>query len=385
MVANAQSCFTFLAAGRESAARQCATFGPLLDYRPHRTFTAVLPHRPKTRVGGFHRHASGQTSRRGRGRSINTPGSRACAYKTASGRHEWPSRDPIGERGGINVTSFAGNDLVNSVDLAGLLIKCKCPEDYFKHNGLTGKYKQDSHDPTLYSADNEHPFRGLGIGEIIWNMLQTSRIFTARDLDAKQLELQVTARQNVISRIASVKWEMARDIERKYNHNFWDPLMVPKKGVNWASAINDPFVNPDEYQTGCNRTSMLILLEGTLDTVGASVFNDISTQGIPEISGAAQHADLIRVDNVTPGKANPTVKDWVPGDRGYIDGKGTGTGLAAGEWIIYVGNGNWWGFYPGKETSNDQPIMAWMKDVNNFAHGNAEETGQRWYPGVGLQ
>jgi hypothetical protein len=134
VVAGAQSCFTFLAAGRESAARQCATFGPLLDYRPHRTSTAVLPHHPKTRVGVFSGNPSGRLSRRRHFRSINTPGSRACAYKTASGRHEWPNRDPFGELGfetlrnvgadvvgdGPNLYEFVANRPINLTDPYGL-------------------------------------------------------------------------------------------------------------------------------------------------------------------------------------------------------------------------------------------------------------------------
>lgn len=108
MVAGAQSCFTFLAAGRESAARQ------------HHTFTQLLPHRPKTRVGVFPGCPSGRLSRRSRGRSINTPGSRGCAYKTASGRHEWPNRDPLGERGGLNLYDYVGNNPINRFDRFGL-------------------------------------------------------------------------------------------------------------------------------------------------------------------------------------------------------------------------------------------------------------------------
>ena len=56
----------------------------------------------KTRVRGFRRHASGQTSSRRRCRSMFTPGSRGCAYKTVSGRHEWPNRDPLGDFGNLD-------------------------------------------------------------------------------------------------------------------------------------------------------------------------------------------------------------------------------------------------------------------------------------------
>ena len=139
MVAGAQSCFTFLAADRESAAWQCATFGPLLDYRPHRTFTAVLPHRPKNRVGVFSGSPSGRLSRRGRGRSINTPGSRACAYKTASGLGKWPNRDPFGEKG-FMVIKFPTWDIIVETTLGANIYEMvdNCPVGKFDPFGLSG-------------------------------------------------------------------------------------------------------------------------------------------------------------------------------------------------------------------------------------------------------
>jgi hypothetical protein len=52
----------------------------------------------------------GQTSGRGRCRSMFTPGSRACAYKTASGRRKWLNRDPLGEPGFELVASGSQTD-----------------------------------------------------------------------------------------------------------------------------------------------------------------------------------------------------------------------------------------------------------------------------------
>lgn len=49
-----------------------------------------------------------------------TPGSRACAYKTASGRAEWPNRDPIGEEGGLNLYGFVYNNPMSFLDPYGL-------------------------------------------------------------------------------------------------------------------------------------------------------------------------------------------------------------------------------------------------------------------------
>ena len=46
-------------------------------------------------------------------------GSTRCAYEIASGRRQWPNRDPIGERGGINLYGFVGNRPINAVDSDG--------------------------------------------------------------------------------------------------------------------------------------------------------------------------------------------------------------------------------------------------------------------------
>lgn len=54
-----------------------------------------------------------------------TPGSRACAYKSASGRGNWPSRDPISERGSILLRdpacySSSGQDQLLGIDLKAI-------------------------------------------------------------------------------------------------------------------------------------------------------------------------------------------------------------------------------------------------------------------------
>src|SRR5205814_1185315 len=82
---------------------------------------AALPtSSPKTRVRGSRWCASGRLSQRARRRPINTPGSRACAYKTASGRFKWLSRDPIEESGGLNLYQFVFNNPLSKFDVLGL-------------------------------------------------------------------------------------------------------------------------------------------------------------------------------------------------------------------------------------------------------------------------
>lgn len=111
-----------LAADRKSAARKTTTFVLLLYHRQHPTFAPLLPNRQKSRVRGFSGCPSGRLSRRERQSPINTPGSRGCGYKTASGRRQWPNRDPIGEQGGYNQYGFVANRPTYGYDPQGLTI-----------------------------------------------------------------------------------------------------------------------------------------------------------------------------------------------------------------------------------------------------------------------
>ena len=75
---------------------------------------------PETRVRGFASCASGRLSQRERFRPINAPVLRACGYKTASGRAKWLSRDPIEEKGGLNLYAYVRDRPMQEVDPLGL-------------------------------------------------------------------------------------------------------------------------------------------------------------------------------------------------------------------------------------------------------------------------
>ena len=142
MVPSCQSRFTFLAAGRVSAAADLPTISP------------------KTRVGVFRRHASGRLSSRGRDRSMFTPGSRVCAYKTASGLGKWLNRDPIGERGGLNLYAYVANNPISNIDPLGLDIwVTQEPAGGWWHqrvvgNNQNGGYWETDFTPQSWSLSN---------------------------------------------------------------------------------------------------------------------------------------------------------------------------------------------------------------------------------------
>jgi RHS repeat-associated protein len=47
-------------------------------------------------------------------------------YQSSTGR--WLSRDPIGERRGLNLYGFVGNSTINSIDLFGLMTRAECQD-----------------------------------------------------------------------------------------------------------------------------------------------------------------------------------------------------------------------------------------------------------------
>jgi len=74
----------------------------------------------KNRVWGFFSESNNSRPRNRRQVQPLHRKNRPAPTKTASGIPVWPSRDPIGERGGINLYGFVGNDGVNRIDLLGL-------------------------------------------------------------------------------------------------------------------------------------------------------------------------------------------------------------------------------------------------------------------------
>lgn len=74
----------------------------------------------ENRVWGFFGDAP-KLSRGNRPQSLQPrQGNQPSPTKVASGRAYWPSRDPIGERGGVNLYGMVANNAVWSVDILGL-------------------------------------------------------------------------------------------------------------------------------------------------------------------------------------------------------------------------------------------------------------------------
>jgi RHS repeat-associated protein len=104
---------------------------------------------PKNRVWGFENIPSGRPNIEAGSSWENATGSVQYTYRNASGRAEWLSRDPIAERGGINLYDYVGNDPIDGTDPLGL-------KTCWKHVLMT-TFGDSKGDDKGYMGDNLKP------------------------------------------------------------------------------------------------------------------------------------------------------------------------------------------------------------------------------------
>jgi RHS repeat-associated protein len=104
---------------------------------------------PKNRVWGFEKSPSGRSVVEPQLSWETATGSVQYTYRNASGRAEWLSRDPIAERGGINLYDYVGNDPIDGTDPLGL-------KTCWKHVLMT-TFGDSKGDDKGYMGDNLKP------------------------------------------------------------------------------------------------------------------------------------------------------------------------------------------------------------------------------------
>jgi uncharacterized protein RhaS with RHS repeats len=141
-------------------------------------------------------------------------------YDPVTGR--WPSRDPIGERGGVNLYGFVGNDGLDRVDYLGLLIEAASSPTEENWEELGGETDGD------WEIEGKISFGGNFLTG--WNVKAKGAIkivvrlnpATANQISPISLENNVTVKQHEYKHVEihTRNWEAARTaanpLERRY-------------------------------------------------------------------------------------------------------------------------------------------------------------------------
>jgi hypothetical protein len=270
-------------------------------------------------------------------------------YNPSTGR--WLSRDPIGERGGVNLHAIVGNNVVNKADLLGLVIVCKCPESYFAENGITSDMFTKSGDSYSAKAGTTGP--GSGAGLILWRMLLTSQQFVAAGLKVDELKKHVAARQTIVNNALTA-----------------DFMFGTGQKLDWTGFRDDPQAFFDRLNNGgttiaCKALSLIIFETG---------------------------------NRFYPNKARNRDGVWIPGDWAYIRNKARERNPAnwdaglEGENVFHTGvDGKgelFWGHYQDGQHPADSE-KEWFDQIRQWRGKDGEAGDPEWrlrivYPGIGL-
>ena len=109
---------------------------------------------PKNRVGDFFYEDRASVGKNRWANRLNTQEKSCYHYETASGRSNWPNRDPIAEQGGLNLYGFLLNDGINLIDIAGLLGWGPKGPTYGNWGGGGWSGGEDGQQPPIDEYDN---------------------------------------------------------------------------------------------------------------------------------------------------------------------------------------------------------------------------------------
>jgi len=314
-------------------------------------------------------------------------------YSPETGR--WPSRDPIGERGGVNPYAFVLNSPVMGVDLVGL--KCRlCKSDavmtYFATVGLAESDITYS-GGVLGTSLSTPPQPGNREALIVFQLLASPRVFTIKNDSVAELKKHVNARKLVAEKAGA--------------HPFvYDGFRAPpgspwRNQLEWTGDISDALKHmwSNEYRSGCFGTAMYAFAYGVIladPSAKASLNADrMLTVRALQSSGVLKMMPAADADKET---------DWVIGDWGRFDNdvpSGTVPADQHYESVIHVtGHGEFGrrfagsaGELPGPrvlplkhQTAPDDRNLSWWGRIRTWGRpGNPKASTIRRVPAVGLE
>ena len=174
--------------------------------------------------------------------------------------------------------------------------------------------------------------------EILLALLQHGRLTEFKDgaCDVNALKDHVGIRQNTVAWAENLEWVWPDGGYAKWNTKYWDHG-TPKPGFALYQAINDVFMNQNQYSIGCYAATKLVMIQGVLDyyrrikkdqTQLKILENRLSVDKEPLASVEPGEMwnfekDFNPEELNRPGKllkieSGITPKNFVPGDWGYL-------------------------------------------------------------------
>ena len=266
--------------------------------------------------------------------------------------------DPIEfASGDVNWYGYGGSNPINYQDALGLMIQCRCIDEYLNENGVTGWKKTGEYS---YTAGPGFGYNTANLtSEILGTMIESVRTFTIEDLEQEWLVQHVNAREEIVASAQQFTLERVDFSVDKLNPQFWyndGSGMV--RDLNVYAAVQDILNQSSSvYSMGCRSAGIAVMLSGIARAMGEEKFNqNMSLRPFDDFKYVLKEMDVL------------SETDWVPGDAGYIENvvlflKEDPLNQYVGQNIIYIGNNLWWGHGPA---SNQMSLEGWKNFVSSW-------------------
>jgi hypothetical protein len=223
--------------------------------------------------------------------------------------------------------------------------------------------------------------------EIVLALLQHGRL-TEFDCSVESLKDHVGIRQNIVAWAENLDWTWPNGGAAKWNGKYWKrgtPLPRHRLHV----AVNDAFMDPDNYGIGCYTATKLVVLQGVLDYYrrvrpDASMLRRVEARlgadGEPLVGvepGAMWffEDDYSSADGARPGKLvalqqGVAADNFVPGDWSYLlntDPHSHGKTGYEGSNMIYLGRDRFDDYY--NDNGHYYSFKEKLAEVYQWRHG----------------
>jgi|GEM_PF-3246662 len=227
-------------------------------------------------------------------------------------------------------------------------------------------------------------------GEILATMIRSKRNFQITDGTIQNLALHVFARRQVVE--ATKAFSAPFQGGNNLNPKFWqlDPRGKILSTNDPSGAVDNVFDDGASNPMACGPGEIFCHLKGTLDAYrneglggpGEGAFDNDSGGLTTDSTNKINDKNLFNRRAFVYDSVVPDPDDWVPGDGGYVENTSIPKGIEAGENVIYVGGGQWWGHGLGNDTL--QGIVATVDGWSPDKAGDTLIHDRRTGPKIGL-